>query len=75
MVAVSCVFQPDGTVQLKQVQINGRWQAVGQGRQWVDSDGRHLLLQLPGGQIRHLLLRADTLTWQWQPQPNQAQMA
>lgn len=64
MTAVDCVFQADGTVQVRRVQLNGRWQHVGQGRQWLDEHGRHLLIMLPDNQPRELLLRAHTLTWE-----------
>jgi hypothetical protein len=67
MIGVDCVFQADGTIQVRRVEVDGRWQSVGQGRQWRDMDGRHLLIMLPDNQTRELLLRVDTLTWQLIP--------
>ena len=50
-------------VQVRKVRLHGRWQSVGQGRQWVDENGRHLLIMLPGQTVRELLLHAGTLQW------------
>lgn len=63
MVGVACRFQWDGTVSVREIQMNGRWHAVEQGRQWVDGTGRHVLISLPDQSIRELLLQRDTLTW------------
>ncbi|MBK8902737.1 MAG: hypothetical protein IPM53_16225 [Anaerolineaceae bacterium] len=62
-VGVECRFNQDGSVQVKKVQVNGRWQPVGQGRQWVDGNGRHVLIMLPGDEVRELVLQPDTLRW------------
>ena len=63
-VGVECQFSEDGSVQVKKVQLNGRWQPVGQGRQWGDENGRHVLIMLPGEQVRELVLQPATLRWQ-----------
>jgi hypothetical protein len=62
-VGVECRFSEDGLVQVKQVRLNGRWQPVGQGRQWGDENGRHVLIMLPGDEVRELLLPPATLRW------------
>lgn len=62
-VGVDCRFGQDGVVQVKQVQVNGRWLPVGQGRQWVDENGRHVLIMLPGNTVRELVLQPGTLRW------------
>ena len=62
-VGVECRFGQDGSVQVKKVQVNGRWQPVGQGRQWVDENGRHVLIMLSGDEVRELVLQPDTLRW------------
>lgn len=62
-VGVACQFSEDGSVQVKKVQLNGRWQPVGQGRQWVDENGRHVLIMLPGEQVCELILQPATLRW------------
>lgn len=68
-VGVECIFAEDGTVRARRIRLHGRWQAVEQGRQWRDENGRHLLVMLPTGQVYELLLRPHTLTWEVQPIP------
>jgi hypothetical protein len=74
MIGVDCIFQADGMVQVRRVQVDGRWQPVGQGRQWVDGYGRHILIMLPDNQPHELLLRKDSLTWDWRNTAVSAQM-
>lgn len=62
-VSVECKFDEDGAVQVRKVQLNGRWLSAGQGRQWLDEDGRHVLLMLPGDEVHELILQAGTLRW------------
>lgn len=62
-VGVDCRFAEDGSVQVRQVQVNGRWQPVGQGRQWLDENGRHVLIMLPGEAVRELVLQPRRLQW------------
>jgi hypothetical protein len=66
-VGVDCRFAMDGTVDVRRVYLDGQWQTVGQGRQWVDGAGRHVLIMLPGSQPREILLSAQTMTWQLLP--------
>ncbi len=67
-VEVDCTFGEDGRVQVRRIRLGRPWQAVAQGRQWADADGRHVLVMLPDG-VRELLLRADTLAWELRPLP------
>ena len=62
-VGIDCRFAVDGSVQVKRIEMNGRWQSVGQGRQWADENGRHVLIMLPGEDVRELVLQAGTLRW------------
>jgi hypothetical protein len=62
-VAVDCTFREDGTVRLRRVHLDGRWQAVEQGRQWGDENGRHVLIMLADGQVHEVMLSPVTLTW------------
>jgi hypothetical protein len=62
-VGVDCSFGADGSVRVKKVLLNGRWQTVAQGRQWADENGRHVLIMLPGDEVRELLLHPGTLRW------------
>ena len=63
-IGVECRFAEDGSVRVRKVQVNGRWQSVGQGRQWHDENGRHILIMLPNEAVGELLLQTQTLTWQ-----------
>ena len=66
-ISVDCLFEPDGQVRVRRIGFDGRWQSVGQGRQWLDGDGRHVLVMLPNKQTAELLLRANSLTWEFRP--------
>jgi hypothetical protein len=63
-VGVDCNFSEDGAVQVKKVLLNGRWQAVGQGRQWLDENGRHVLIMLASDDVRELVLLPGPLRWE-----------
>lgn len=63
-VGVDCLFEPDGQVRVRRVGFDGHWQSVGQGRQWQEKDGRHILIMLANQQTGELRLRADNLTWE-----------
>ncbi len=62
-VAVQCVFALNGEVRVQQIEHNGRWLSVGQGRQWEDEAGRHVLALLPAGEVVELVLQRASLTW------------
>jgi hypothetical protein len=62
-IGVECLFAEDGSVRVRKVQLNGRWQSVGQGRQWQDENGRHVLIMLPDDTVREIVLQAGTLCW------------
>jgi len=62
--AVDCIFAANGTVQVSRVQIEAGWRPVSQGRQWLDQFGRHVLIMLSGEEVREIVLRRDTLTWE-----------
>ncbi|NKQ35360.1 MAG: hypothetical protein HF973_07050 [Chloroflexi bacterium] len=66
-IGVECKFEANGRIRIDRIQLDGKWLPVGQGRQWSDENGRHLLIMLPNNQTRELLLRADTLTWMLLP--------
>lgn len=63
LIGVECRFVESGRVQVQRIRLAGAWVQVGQGRQWVDEAGRHVLIMLPDQQVRELLLRAQTLDW------------
>jgi hypothetical protein len=60
---VDCRFLADGTVRVRRAQFAAGWIAVETGRQWLDAKGRHVLIMLPDGTVRELLLEASTLQW------------
>jgi hypothetical protein len=71
-ISVDCTFSTDGSVRVRRVKLDGRpWQPVGQGRQWVGENGRHVLIMLPNNQVREILLSAERLTWVLLPPPAQ----
>lgn len=66
-IGVDCVFTAAGAVRVRQVQMGEKWVAVEQGRQWLDQYGRHVLIMLPGNQVREIVLRPQTMTWEIKP--------
>jgi hypothetical protein len=64
IIGVDCLFLAGGLVRVRRIEVNGRWQPVGQGRQWQDEEGRHVLVMLPGNVVHELVLRPDTLVWE-----------
>ena len=62
-VGVDCRFNLDGSVVVKRIFMDGEWLGVGQGRQWVDHEGRHILIMLAGDEVGELLLQGETMTW------------
>ena len=63
-IGVECTIGKDGTVKVRRIEVGDRWLAVEQGRQWVDENGRHVLIMVPGGDAQEILLSANTLQWQ-----------
>jgi hypothetical protein len=68
-IGVECVFSPNGSVQVKRIELNGQWLSVGQGRQWLDGNGRHTLIMLPNNTTREIILRPINLIWEIVPLP------
>ncbi|MBP9502593.1 MAG: hypothetical protein KBF17_10580 [Candidatus Promineofilum sp.] len=67
-IEVDCTFDGDGRVRVRRIRRGRPWQTIEQGRQWVDADGRHVLVML-SGEVSELLLRADTLIWELRQLP------
>ncbi|MCZ7673497.1 MAG: hypothetical protein M5U34_43450 [Chloroflexi bacterium] len=63
MIGVECLFSNDGRCQVRRIEIEGQWFPVEQGRQWLDQQGRHVLVRIPGRPVQEIVLRPDTLTW------------
>ena len=68
-IEVDCVFVADGTVRVRRIAVDGTWEPVEQGRQWLDDAGRHVLVMLHGREVREIVLDPATLTWQMQEGP------
>lgn len=62
-IGVDCIFTAAGTVRVRRIRSNGRWQTVEQGRQWQDEEGRHVLIMLDGTFVREIVLNASDLRW------------
>jgi len=70
-VGVDCQFRADGRVVVQRIRLEGKWLPVEQGRQWVDDEGRHVLIMLLGQSVQELLLRKETMTWGLRPHGQQ----
>ncbi len=64
MIGVECTFAKNGRCHIKRVQIDEQWHTVEQGRQWLDQQGRHVLVLIPGRPVQEIVLKPDTLTWE-----------
>lgn len=63
-IGVECQFTENGTVTIKKIKLGDQWVAVGQGRQWQDQQGRHVLVMLPNQTVLEVVQRPDTLVWE-----------
>lgn len=63
-VAVDCVFDANGTVRVNRVQTEDKWRPVSQGRQWLDQDGRHVLIMFSGEHVSEIILRPSSMKWE-----------
>lgn len=70
-IGVECHFSADGRVHVRRIERDGRWLPVGQGRQWVDNQGRHVLVMLPDESVLEIVQQAETLTWVIRPRAMQ----
>ena len=70
-IAVDCMFNQDGRVRVRRIQLDDQWFSVEQGRQWMDENGRHILVSIPGTDVgtsvQEILLSTLTLQWHLQP--------
>ena len=66
-IGVECMFTENGTVRVKRIKRGGAWIRVGQGRQWQDGNGRHVLVMLPEQEVLEIVQRPDTLIWESEP--------
>lgn len=66
-IAVDCQFSANGRLRIRRIKLGQSWISVGQGRQWQDGNGRHVLVMLPNHDVREIVLRPDTLVWELMP--------
>jgi hypothetical protein len=66
-IAVDCEFDEDGFVRVRRIKLDDHWLHVEQGRQWLDENGRHILIMIPGSEVQEILLSPGTLQWQLLP--------
>ena len=66
-IAVDCVFHHDDRVRVRRIQLEGQWFPVEQGRQWIDENGRHVLISIPGADVLEILLSPRSLRWELVP--------
>ena len=64
-IGVDCRFLIDGSVIVKRIQLDDQWLQIEQGRQWIDSSGRHVLVRLLDGKTGEILLDPETMVWQF----------
>ena len=62
--AVDARFDTDGTVRPRRFIWKGtRLDVSDVGRQWIDEEGRHVLVMVGGRRTFELVLRRDSLIW------------
>ena len=62
--AIDAGFETNGAVRPRRFTQDQGWLEVSDvGRQWIDKDGRHVLVMVGDRQIYELLLRRESLTW------------
>ena len=74
--AVDASFEADGAVHPRRFARDQGWLDVSDvGRQWLDNDGRHVLVMVDGRQTFELLLRRASLTWRIVRGPDEVAVA
>ena len=73
-VGVDCIFDQDGRVRVRRVRLDDQWLPVEQGRQWIDENGRHVLITVPGGDVQEILLSTRSLQWELVPRRGGSQI-
>jgi hypothetical protein len=66
-IGVECRFAVDGGVQVQRILLDDRWLVVEQGRQWLDEQGRHVLVLVQGSRPREIILLRESLRWVTRP--------
>ena len=73
-VGVDCIIDQDGRVHIRRIQLKDQWLAVEQGRQWIDENGRHVLIDITGGDVQEILLSPHSLQWELVPRLSGSQI-
>ncbi len=66
-IGIDCLIEQDGRVRVRRVQLDDQWFPVEQGRQWIDENGRHVLITVIGGDVQEILLSSRSLQWELVP--------
>ena len=66
-IAVDCIFEADGRIQIRRIKLDDHWLSVQQGRQWTDEQGHHTLVIISGHEAQEILLSPTTMQWQILP--------
>lgn len=67
-ISVDGIFWADGSLRVRRIRLDERWISVGQGRQWTDEEGRHVLIMPHGQEVREMVLAPGALVWQLKDQ-------
>jgi hypothetical protein len=74
--AVEARFDSKGQARPRRFTWNGAWVDITDvGRQWVNSDGRHVLVMVGGRHTFELLLERESLAWRVVRAPEELGMA
>lgn len=73
-IGVDCQFSASGRIRVRRIQRDKKWIPVGQGRQWVDQLGRHVLVMTPHDQVLELVQQPDTMRWVIWPRNSRPKM-
>jgi len=73
-VAVDCTVARNGRVWVRRIKLEEHWHVVEQGRQWQDSEGRHVLIMRGGQPVEELVMSGDSLRWELRRRPQTLQV-
>jgi len=74
--AVEAHFESDGAVRIRRFTWGQTWLDVSDvGRQWIDADGRHVLVMTGGRHTFELLLERESLSWRVVRAPDRIMVA
>ena len=66
-VGLDAQIDASGNFCVRRIELDGRWLPVGQGRQWQDDAGHHIMIMTPDQDTRELILRVGSSRWELKP--------